>query len=509
MNLLPFFSAFLLFLNSALFWLFKRFDQNLQKLQFWAMLTSGLAWLTSLAFFFLRPDDHLNPIWDAGEKLLPSLSFSLDWVSSSYLLVVTTLILFGMLIEGHSPRTSVLITSLGGICAIGTLMDSAYTLALVWTVIEALALYIFLKNQGEMTSSHRYIFSILFRLAGPLIVIYISVVNSTSGIAPFLTELPSSAASYLVAAGVIGFGGWFLTPQISEGDSSIIRPGRYFSWVPAVLGLILITRGAQLFIQDEVSQIIILIGAILILLVFLADMFIYPHKKYWKFGSLIMIVASFTMVAPVAVMTWGMIFLLPGLVLFREFGSKRAASLALIAGGIGILPLPFFPAWLGLVSFLGIPGMFFSVLAGVFLGRVFNGLIQDWRENKIPTEQISPLTIAGYAVILISQFSVSIQAGLFQKSLAFSSIPVSAWISTLIFGVAVLFWDRIPEINISRLDRFKHNAKIIINSVLSSLPRLADGVVYLFTRLFEGDGGLIWTLLLGFLIITLLSLRGG
>ena len=473
------------------------------------MLTSGLAWLTSLAFFFLTPDNHLNPIWDAGEKLLPSLSFSLDWVSSSYLLVVTTLIFFGILVEGHSPRTSVLITSLGGICVIGTLVDSAYTLALVWTVIEALALYIFLKNQGEMTDSHRYIFSIFIRLTGPLLVIYISMVNSTSGIAPFLTDLPSSAAPYLMAAGVIGFGGWFLTPKIFEEEGSTIRPGRYFSWAPAILGLILITRGAQIYIQDDVSQRIFLIGTILIFLVLLAGMFINPHMKNWKIGSLAMIVACYAMAAPEAVLAWAMIFLLPGLVLFREFGSKRSASLALIGGGIGILPLPFFPAWLGLVSLLGIPGMFFSVLAGVFLGRIFNRQIQDWRENKIPTEQISPLTIAGYAVILISQFSISIQAGLIKRSLAFSSIPLSAWISALIFGVAVLFWDRIPEFTLSRLDRYKHKIKTFFTSVVSLLPRLADGAVYLFTRLFEGDGGLIWTLLLGFLIITLISLRGG
>ncbi len=509
MSLFPFFCALLLLLNSALLWLFKRLDQNLQKLQFWVMLTSGLAWLTSLVFFFLTPDHHLNPIWDAGEKLLPSLSFSLDWVSSSYLLVVTTLIFFGILVEGHSPQTSVLITGLGGICVIGTLVDSAYTLALVWTVIEALALYSFLKNQGEMTESHRYIFSIFVRLTGPLLVIYISMVNSTGGIAPFLTELPPSAAPYLLAAGVIGFGGWFLTPKISEEARSAIRPGKYFSWAPAVLGLVLITRGAQLYVQDEVSQSIILGGAILITLIFLVSVFVNPSEKNWYFGSLSMIIAGFALAAPEAVLAWGMIFLLPGLVLFREFGSKRSASLALIMGGIGILPLPFFPAWLGLASLIGIPGLLFSVLAGVFLGRIINHQIEDWRENKIPTEQISPLTISGYGVVLISQLSISVQVGLFKRSLAFSSIPVSAWITALIFGVAVLFWDRIPVLNLSRLDRHKRKIRAIFDTAENSFPRLADGAVYLFTRLFEGDGGLIWTLLLGFLIITLISLRGG
>ena len=252
MNLFPFFSALFLIVNPVLLGLFNRFNQNLQKLQFWVMLTSGMAWLISLVFFFFTPDHHLNPIWNAGETLLPSLAFSLDWVSSSYFLAVTTLIFFGILVEGHSPQTNAWITGLGGICVIGTLVDSAYTLAMVWTLIEASALYSFLKNQGEMTTSHRYIFSILARLSGPLLVIYISLVNSSAGIAPFLTELPPSAAPILMAAGVIGFAGWFLTPKISQDVRSVIHPGNYLTWTPAVLGLVLITRSAQILEGDPV-----------------------------------------------------------------------------------------------------------------------------------------------------------------------------------------------------------------------------------------------------------------
>ncbi|HDN04707.1 MAG TPA: hypothetical protein ENF27_02065 [Chloroflexi bacterium] len=509
MSLIPFLSVLFLIINPVLLWLFKRLDQNLQKLQFWMMLTTGIAWLISLVFFFLTPEDHLNPIWDAGEKLLPSLAFSLDWISSSYFLVVTTLIFFGVLIEGNSSQTNAWITGLGGVCAIGTLMDSAYTLAMVWTIVEALALYGFLKNQGEMAASHRYVLGILVRLIGPLLVIFISLVNSFNGIAPFLTELPSSAAPILLAAGMIGFGGWFLSWQGSDDGLSVIRLGKYQSWIPAVLGLVLITRAAQIFNPAEISPAIFLSGSILIFLVFLTIVFFDQPNRIWKVGSLALFIGGFAFAAPEAVLIWGVVFLLPGLVLFRGFGSKRAASLALIVGGIGILPLPFFPSWVGFVSLTGIPGLFFSMLAGVLLGRIFNYRIQNWRGIEIPTEQISPLTITGYAVVLISQYSISVQAGLIKKSLAFTSVPVSAWIAALLFGLAVLFWDRIPAINTSRLDRLKVKTRIYFDAAANSISRLADGIVYLLTRLFEGDGGLIWTLLLGFLIITLISLRGG
>ncbi len=208
------------------------------------MLTAGTAWLISLAFFFLTPEQHLNPIWDAGEKLLPSLAFSLDWISSSYFLAVTSLVFFGILVEGFSPQTNAWITAMGGVCLIGTVGDSAYTLALVWTVIELLSLYSYLKNQGEMEGNQRYILAILIRLAAPLLIIYVSVINSTTGIAPFLTELPSSAAPYLLAAGIISFGGWALFTSGFQEEQPVFLPGRYASWIPAVLGLVLITRAA-------------------------------------------------------------------------------------------------------------------------------------------------------------------------------------------------------------------------------------------------------------------------
>ena len=178
------------------------------------------------------------------KHLLPSLAFSLDWVSSSYFLAVTTLIFFGILVEGHSPQTNAWITGLGGICVIGTLVDSAYTLALIWTVIEALALYSFLKNQGETGGNQRFILAILIRLAAPLLIIYVSVINSATGIAPFLTELPSSAAPYLLAAGIISYGGWAILPRVSQEEQPVFYPGRYESWLPAVLGLVLINRAA-------------------------------------------------------------------------------------------------------------------------------------------------------------------------------------------------------------------------------------------------------------------------
>ncbi len=473
------------------------------------MLTSGTAWLISLVFFFLTPEQHLNPIWDAGEKLLPSLAFSLDWISSSYFLAVTSLIFFGILVEGFSPQINAWITAMGGVCLIGTVGDSAYTLALVWTVIELFSLYSYLKNQGEMEGNQRYILAILIRLAAPLLIIYVSVINSATGTAPFLTELPSSAAVYLLAAGIISFGGWALFTSGFQEGQSVFLPGRYASWIPAVLGLVLITRAASIFSGDGSSSGIFIITAVLFFLISLASALLSHPERSWRIGILALLIGSFSFAAPKAALAWGVIFLLPGIVLFRNFKSNKTATLALILGGIGILPVPFLPAWAGLISFDGIPGLFYASLAGIFLGKTLNLGIQTWQGKDGDSEPISPLVITGYSVGLVSQLVISFQSGLIGSSLAISAVPISAWAAVVFFIPVTLFWSRIPELKIPWWQKFTIKIRNIIGDITTFLPRMIDGAVYLFTRLFEGDGGLIWTLLFGFLIITLISLRGG
>ena len=473
------------------------------------MVTTGLAWLISLVFFFIRPDQHLNPIWDAGEKLLPSLAFSLDWVSSSYFLAVTSLVFFGILVEGFSPQTSAWITGLGGVCLIGTMVDSAYSLALVWTVIEALSLYRYLRNQGEIEGDQSYIFSILVRLAAPLLVIYISLVNSTTGIAPFLTELPSSAAPYLLTAGIISFGAWSRVSRTFVVDQPVFQPGRYGSLIPSVMGLLLITRAAQIYANDGSRPGVFMIGSVLLFLIFLASAIFSQPERTWQFGSLALLVGGFSFAAPEAVLAWGVIFLLPGIVLFRNFKSNKTATLALILGGAGILPVPFLPAWTGLVTFSGFPGLVYTSLAGILLGKTLNRGIQTWQEKGQEMEPISPLAITGYSVVMISQFVIPFQSGLIDLSLAIRAVPISAWIAPVFFIPAALFWSRIPALNLPWWQGTKNKVSSISAGIVPLILRINDNLVYLITRLFEGDGGLIWTLLFGFLIITLISLKGG
>ena len=90
-------SVLFLISTPGLLLILKRFEINLEKLEFWVLVITGTAWLLVLIFFLLDPDQTINPVWDAGFTLLPSLAFVLDRTSSSYALAVTALVFFGVL----------------------------------------------------------------------------------------------------------------------------------------------------------------------------------------------------------------------------------------------------------------------------------------------------------------------------------------------------------------------------------------------------------------------------
>jgi hypothetical protein len=275
------------------------------------------------------------------------------------------------------------------------------------------------------------------------------------------------------------------------------------------LGLVLITRAAQVFHANQLTPILILGISIVVFLLYQASALFHPSEKNWRIGGLALLLGGFVFAAPESVLIWGVIFLLTGTLLIRDFEAKRALSLALILGGIAILPLPYFPAWAGLVSFIGIPGLFFSIPAGIVLGKTLNRNIRALRNFELDAEQLSPVLLTGYAVILISLFSITVQAGLRSKNLALSAAPISVWIAGVVFAASAILWDRIPKIVLSRLEKTTTRIKEFGAAAAGAFPELAGRAVYLVSRVFEGEGGLIWTLLVGFLILTLISLRGG
>jgi hypothetical protein len=87
--------------------------------------------------------------------------------------------------------------------------------------------------------------------------------------------------------------------------------------------------------------------------------------------------------------------------------------------------------------------------------------------------------------------------------------PLGIWLPAAVLVLVLVLGNWIP---LQKGDFFEGYLTGIFNrfrKFFSRFLRLVERLFHFLTSLLEGDGGLIWTLLLGLLLITLISLRGG
>jgi len=183
---------------------------------------------------------------------------------------------------------------------------------------------------------------------------------------------------------------------------------------------------------------------------------------------------------------------------------------ALVMVSIGMIPIPFLPTWSGAELFgNGVSGVLFAIAAGVLIGGILLKTIQKVKEDDNTPNQIPLLYVLSPAIIILTQLVIALEHKLLDFSGGILSKPGSPWIPLLLIILFLIFGERIPRLNNYKGDEKFINALDIISGIGSGAARLADKTVFLIISLFEGEGGLIWALILGFLLLTLITLSGG
>ncbi len=135
--------------------------------------------------------------------------------------------------------------------------------------------------------------------------------------------------------------------------------------------------------------------------------------------------------------------------------------------------------------------------------------VQKIREDDNTSNPVPFLYVMSPAIIILTQHVIALEHKLLDFSGGILSKPISLWIPLLLIILFFIFGERIPRLNNYRGDEKGINALDIISGIGSGAARLADRTVFLIISLFEGEGGLIWALILGFLLLTLITLSGG
>lgn len=510
-NSVPLLSAGLLFLNPILLLIFRQMEINLNKLRFWYMVTSGISWIITLVFSFSNPEIRLNLSWISGSDLLSWPVFFLDWVSIPLVLAMTAIPFFAALSQNFSPEHSSWISSLCGICILGVLSDTVYTLLIFWTLVEVFWITFVIIHQEQDRIDKWLILPFVFRLLGPLSLILAGSVGMEGSLAPFISGLSFNAGLYLIVAGIFGFGAWLPMKGISVKNGKLETLEVFLTAIPSAISIMLITRGAALLEVDQFRPLVPILAALFSLGLGLAAIYVQKHQlswKVWSLGLLGLIVGSALFTSPAGSLTWGLVLLLPSPFLYSSFENRPHLAIALVLAIIGIIPIPFLPVWNGRELFgMDMPGVIFGIAAGLLIGGILNKNKQKLKGELISSDPVPLLFVISPGVLILSQLMIAFQQQLFSSSRLILSQSLAVWIPAILAALSLLIGQSIIRPGFSRInfDRVWN----IIYSLVTGITGLVDRIVTLITSLFEGEGGLIWALLIGFLALTLISLRGG
>jgi hypothetical protein len=308
-NFIPFLAAISLLINPILYFIFRRWELNIQKLSFWFMLTSAVGWLLLILTFLVRPEIEFNLGYLSDASLLPGPVFILDWISISLGVTIGGLVLFSALSDLFSPQQIAWISGIGGIGILGSLSGSVYTLLFFWALIEVLWVTYSTLYQSR---DRGLILPVAFRLLVPILLVYASGVRATNGVDSFSTY-GAAAAPFLIGAGALGIGAWIpFRRRLSDDRDG--NPEFAARLIPACLSLMVVIRGGELI---NPSQIIPFLPILVGLFVLVAG--IVGHlsrsdgfsRRIWMLGLIGLVLGASIQGSPVASLGWGLVFLIP------------------------------------------------------------------------------------------------------------------------------------------------------------------------------------------------------
>jgi hypothetical protein len=239
-------------------------------------------------------------------------------------------------------------------------------------------------------------------------------------------------------------------------------------------------------------------------------------RPAWILGMTSLAVAAAVRGQPEASMAWGLATLFSGGLLFLSSTKDRRVSWLTFLGILGISALPYTPAWNGARLFAP-PFSFWMVIylishALLVIGYALH-ILRDIRPLRGVERWVWLIYPIGLALLPATHFSFAWLAGSIGAPFVSEAGPIIWWIGAASLGLAALgiAW-------IWRSGELPRTPLTILESIFSLnwLYRLLWGIyrsisrlIAFLTTVFEGEGGVLWTLLILMLLFSLLARNGG
>ncbi len=493
-----------------------------------------ISWLTILAMRLHLPTTLAILSWDNPDlHLMGRFSLLLDYDSWPYAMALMTVTLAVILSDSARTRydstpqswsASMLITALS---LLALQAGTSLTLLAAWVIVDIIELIYLLRLKDASRFILRIIISFSVRTASILMLV-LATTKGWQTIGFFnLTQIPQVAGFlFLIAAGlrlgVFPLNLPFLQePTLRRGAGNIIR------LAPVASSLCLLARLPADIIPPGLSGWVPLFHAMLALAaIYAAFRWLsvsdeIEGRPFWIIAWAALAAESVINGNSGASLAWGMALILPGSLLFLYQPRVQRMNFLLYFGLISLVGLPYTPlasAWSGLIS-NGINFWTFSfvlahaVMVFGYLNRALQpggeaGALESWARIVYPLGLI--LIIQTILALGLIGWPGSLTPGVWWLGLISTVLVVTALIIIHRLGITppyiqlptssgsakVLNWIA-PKIEpIFRMEWVYQLGWRMYNAIGSILKG--------FSTILEGDGGILWTILLLVLLITVL-----
>ncbi len=423
---------------------------------------------------------------------------------------------------------AVLILTSMGLLAVTS--GNLLTLVLSWAALDIIELVISMSQLPQSENRERVIIVFTARLAGIVTVLMAGLLLSSRGGTLQLNAIPQSISLLLIIAAAIRLG--VFPPQQLYSRRLPMRSDltTVMRLISAAAGFILLVRVASVGITPYIIP--YLLGFFALVGIFGAARWLVAKdeldgRSYWMLGTASMAIAAAILGSQLACLAWSLASLLSGGLIFSFTLRHRYLIPIFILGVFNLSTLPFSPTWQATALYQSISAALgnrawlplFSILLVLIQALLLSGFITQLLKGILPageekSQHIERWVWVLYPIGLILIIVAHLLIGWFLLP-ELNGLPIAAWVIgalTLLTAALILFisW-RLPRpILIASSITKSHSWNKLFSlewlyNFIWMTYRTISRLFGLFSTILEGDGGIIWALVLFALIFVFLQ----
>jgi hypothetical protein len=488
---------------------------------FWLLAVTGalIAWPISLILGFRLPYTMLLVEWKPETLFPASPSLLVDHASWPFLFALVSLTLAIILTAAARLQSNYWMTwsntlLLAGLGILAVISGNLLTLLLAWAVIDLVELVILLVQVNRSSDRERVVVSFSMRVAGIILLLWAWVVGTPGD--PFrFTAIPAGASTYIILSCILRLGVVPLHLPLAHGPTSLRGFGSMLRFAPAASSLMLLTRVAPIGVTQQAKiYLLILVGMVALYgaLGWLTAQDELKGRPFWIIGMSALAVASAVRGLPQASQAWGLACILTGSLLFLSSARYRGLLIIFLLGGLGITTLPYTPAWDGAYLYSAPVDIFliiFLIGHALLLTGYLRHSLGESTDLSHSEQWVRALYPIGLGLLPLSHLWIAWRTPLPAVS---TGIYAEWWAGALIIGLTALIVFlgqkeiHLPAIIVPLWNRLFSLGWIA--SLVWGIYRSIRRFVSTITIIAEGEGGMLWAMVLLVILLSLLVQSG-